>query len=74
MSTVTTSEGKKSSYLREVQGELKKVTWTSKEELIFCTKTVVIATFIFGFSVYFVDLTIHGSLDFLGSLVRKVFG
>lgn len=74
MSTITTSEKKKVSYFREVQSELKKVTWTSKDELIFCTKAVIIATFLFGFSVYLVDLAIRGSLDLAGTVVRMVFG
>ncbi len=72
MSTIT--EKKKLSYFREVQNELKKVTWTSKEELIFCTKAVIIATFIFGFAIYVVDLGIRGALEVAGSLFRMIFG
>ena len=73
MTTITT-ERKRVSYFREVQGELKKVTWTSKEELLFCTKAVVISTFAFGFAIYFVDLTIRGLLELAGHLVQRVFG
>jgi len=72
MSTIT--EKKKLSYFREVQNELKKVTWTSKEELIFCTKAVIVATFIFGFAIYVVDLGIRGALELAGSLFRMIFG
>ena len=72
MATIT--EKKKISYFREVQNELKKVTWTSKEELIFCTKAVIIATFLFGLAIYAVDLGIRGTLDLASNLVRMIFG
>lgn len=74
MSISTTKERKKNSYFREVQAELKKVTWTSKEELIFCTKTVIIATFLFGFAIYFVDVIVHRVLDLAKVLFQKMFG
>jgi len=74
MATITTREKKKLSYFREVQNELKKVTWTSKAELILCTKAVIIATFAFGFSIYFVDLAIRGLMDSASSVVRMIFG
>lgn len=73
MSTIA-GEKKKVSFIREVQNELKKVTWTSKEELIFCTKAVVIATFLFGLTIYLVDLSIRGVLDLAGNFVRMIFG
>ena len=73
MSAITEKK-RKLSYFREVQQELKKVTWTSKEELIFCTKAVIIATFVFGFAIYFIDVAIHGALNLAGALVRMIFG
>jgi len=73
VATITT-EKKKFSYFREVQNELKKVTWTSKQELIFCTKAVIIATFLFGFAIYAVDLAIRGVLNGAGSLFQVIFG
>ena len=73
MSTIT-SEKKKVSFFREVQNELKKVTWTSREELLFCTKAVIIATFLFGLTIYVVDLGIRGTIDLAGNLVRTIFG
>ncbi len=72
MSIVT--EKKKSSYFREVQEELKKVSWTSRAELIFCTKAVVLATIFFGLTIYVVDLGIRGTLDLASHLVRMIFG
>ncbi len=75
MTTITTRQKtKKLSYFRSVQDELKKVTWTSKKELLLCTKAVIIATFVFGFAIYFVDLALRGVLDGIGSLVRMLFG
>jgi preprotein translocase SecE subunit len=72
--TTITTEKKKLSYFREVQNELKKVTWTSKVELIFCTKAVIIATFIFGFAIYLVDLAIGGILNTANTLFQALFG
>ena len=74
MSTISTGERKKLSYFREVQNELKKVTWTSKEELILCTKAVIFATFLFGLAIYLVDLAIRGGLDGIAGLFRMMFG
>ncbi len=72
MSTIT--EKKKLSFFREVQNELKKVTWTSRDELMLCTKAVILATFLFGFTIYIVDLGIRGSLELIGALFRMIFG
>ena len=74
MTTLSTGEKKKLSYFREVQNELKKVTWTSREELIFCTKAVIFATFFFGLAIYLVDLVIHGGLGAVAGLFRMIFG
>jgi preprotein translocase SecE subunit len=72
--TTITTEKKKNSYFREVQNELKKVTWTSKGELIFCTKAVIIATFLFGFAIYLVDLGIGSILKGANALFQLIFG
>lgn len=71
---MTTRQKQKLSYFRSVQDELKKVTWTSRKELLLCTKAVIIATFVFGFAIYFVDLALRGILDGIGSIVRMMFG
>jgi preprotein translocase subunit SecE len=76
MTTIVTSQVKEKSkgtnYLREVQQELVKVSWTTKEELLLCTKIVIGSTFLFGLAVYFSDLVIRGVLDlifFMGKLI-----
>ncbi len=53
---------------------MKKVSWTSKEELIFCTKAVIVATFVFGLTIYAVDLGIRGILQTATGLVQRIFG
>lgn len=74
MTVLPTTTRKKLSYFKEVQEELKKVTWTSKQELIMSTKAVIIATFAFGFAIYLADLTVRGFLDGVGSIARMIFG
>ncbi|MDE3045592.1 MAG: preprotein translocase subunit SecE [Verrucomicrobiota bacterium] len=74
MTIPSVKERKKLSYFREVQNELKKVTWTSKEELFFSTKAVIAATFVFGFGIYLADLAIRGTLDLFGTVARLLFG
>ncbi len=73
MSTIT-PQSKKQSFFREVLNELKKVTWTTKEELLVSTKAVIIATFAFGLTIYMCDLAIRGTITGIGVLVRMIFG
>ena len=68
------AERKKLSYFRDVQNELKKVTWTTKEELFFSTKAVILATFFFGFAIYLADLAIRNGLDLIAYVARLIFG
>ena len=72
--TATVVKEKKPSYFREVQNELKKVTWTPKKELFFSTKAVIITTFVFGFAIYMADLAVRGVMDLIGSFARLIFG
>jgi len=74
--TPRTEETKQSRarYIRELKEELKKVTWTTKDELVFCTKVVVGSTFVFGIGIYLIDLVIKGVLNGFGSLVHLIFG
>ena len=62
------------SYLSELKAELKKVTWTTKEELIFFTKIVVGSTFALGLGIYGVDLLIKSVLNGFGALIHLIFG
>lgn len=45
--------------------EMKKVTWTSKKELVSGVKLVVLSVCVFGLSVYAVDLSLQWSIKVL---------
>lgn len=61
-------------YLQELKEELKKISWTTKEELQSCTKITVGATFIFGIGIYLADLFIKGVLMTFENLFILIFG
>jgi len=46
-------------FFPSMKEEMKKVTWTTKEELLVCTKIVVGAIFALGLGIYGVDLLIQ---------------
>lgn len=58
----------------EVKSELKRVEWTSKEELKAYTKIVIACMFAFGFSIYLIDLVIRGCLDGINLFVKFLIG
>lgn len=61
-------------YIQGIKDELKKVSWTTKEELMLSTKVVVVATFACGVGIYFVDLLVKGGLDFISYVTHKALG
>lgn len=61
-------------YLQELKDELARVTWTSREELIACTKIVIGTTFVFGLSIYLADLCIKTVIEGLAAVFRLIFG
>ena len=61
-------------YVQELKDELKKVSWTTRDELLFSTKTVVLATFVFGMGIYLIDFFIKGCLDFVRTVLQYIFG
>jgi preprotein translocase subunit SecE len=69
-----TKDRLKRGYVRELKEELKRVSWTSREELFLSTKIVVGATFAFGLGVYLVDLCVRGGLNGLQALVLTWIG
>ena len=73
-----TSQGEtkpsKLGYVRELKEELKKVTWTAKDELSLFTKVVVGSTFFLGLGIYGVDLAIKTVLNGFGGLIHLIFG
>lgn len=63
---------KRMNYFREIQNEFKKITWTTKLELIAYTKIVLGATLIFGFVIYFADLVIRNLLLLINLIFRWI--
>lgn len=61
-------------YIQELKDELKKVSWTTQEELRFSTKMVVLAMLCFGLGIYLVDFFIKGSLDSIKTVLHIIFG
>lgn len=62
------------SYIQDLKDELRKVSWTPREELIFSTKMVVLTTFLLGLAIYFVDFVIKGGLELIKVVMRFIFG
>lgn len=52
--------------------ELKKITWTSKDELKICTKAVLGSILCLGLGIYAIDLGLRGILEMLSRLVHLV--
>ena len=61
-------------FVTDIKSEIHKITWTSREELLVYTKIVVGATFIFGMSIYLLDLMIQGTLGGLNLLLNFISG
>lgn len=61
-------------FIADVKSEIHKITWTSREELLFYTKLVVGATFVFGMAIYALDLLIQATLGSLNFLLHLISG
>lgn len=59
-------------FAEDIKGEIHRITWTSRSELIFYTKVVVLSTLIFGLSIYALDLTIQSVLNTLSYIVHLI--
>jgi preprotein translocase subunit SecE len=59
---------------REIKQELKKIEWTTKDELKSYTKIVVISTFLFGMGVYFIDLIVQTFLSGIHLIFKFLTG
>ncbi|MBN1273851.1 MAG: preprotein translocase subunit SecE [Candidatus Aminicenantes bacterium] len=55
-------------FLREVRAELKKVTWPSRNEVYTTTIVVIIATFFFGFYLFFMDIVFSWAISQIKSI------
>ena len=63
---------KKTSFLKEMKEEMKRVSWTTQDELKTCGKIVVGAIFFLGLGIYVVDLVIRIVLGGIGNIVRLI--
>ncbi len=59
-----------SNFLKEVKAEVKKVTWPSRNEVYSTTIVVILATFFFGFYLYFMDVI----FSWVIKQVKSLFG
>lgn len=57
-------------FLREVRAEVKKVTWPSKNEVYSTTIVVILATFFFGFYLFFMDII----FSWVIAQIKSLFG
>jgi preprotein translocase subunit SecE len=73
-SETSVERSKAFTFVGDIKEEFKKVTWTSRDELITYTKMVIGATFIFGMSIFLIDLLIQSTLNTLGYLVSLISG
>lgn len=62
--------GKVVDFVGDVKTELKKISWTTPEELQVYTKIVVAMTFFLGMSIYIIDLIIQSFLTGLNHLFQ----
>jgi len=61
-------------FVGEVKQELKRIEWTSKDELKAYTKMVVACMFLFGLSIYMIDLVIRGCLASVNFFIKLLIG
>lgn len=52
-------------FFRETNGEMKKVTWPNRNEVVGTTTVVIIATIIFALFLWGCDLAFFRAIDFL---------
>lgn len=63
-----------STFVGNVKEELRKINWTSPDELRVYTQITVGATFILGLGIYFIDILIQLTLSGISNIVRFIFG
>ena len=62
-------KGTKKHFIQEMKDQMKKVSWTTKEELYVCGRVVIGAIFTLGIGIYVIDLLIRSLLNEIGHLV-----
>ncbi|MBT3394446.1 MAG: preprotein translocase subunit SecE [Waddliaceae bacterium] len=69
-----TAKTKNFNFVGDVKEELKKISWTTKEELKIYTKIVVASTFVFGLVIYCADVVIQQALSVAGIMFKFFVG
>ena len=72
LSAAKQKKKKRGSFFQGMKEEMKKVSWTSKEELKTCGKIVIGSIFVLGLGIYLIDLFIRLVLSGIGNLVRLI--
>jgi len=72
--TMKEKEKNRTTYFREVQKELKKISWVSKKDLFMLTKVVLGATLICGLGIYVADVTVQNALQMVYKILHLVIG
>lgn len=72
--TKTADRRKWVEFVGAVKLELKRIEWTSQEELKAYTKIVVACMFALGFSIYVIDLIIRGCLTGIDLFIKLLTG
>jgi preprotein translocase subunit SecE len=57
-------------FLKETRAELKKVTWPSRTEITNTTVVVILATFFFGFYLFFMDIVFSWLITQVKTLLK----
>ena len=61
-------------FFQGMREEMKKVSWTTKDELILCTRIVIGTVFALGLGIYITDLFLKGALQGIGNFAHFVIG
>ncbi|MCB1106707.1 MAG: preprotein translocase subunit SecE [Chlamydiia bacterium] len=72
LNAIKKKKAKKSSFFHDMKEEMKRVSWTTKEELQTCGKIVIGAIFVLGLAIYIIDLFLRLSMSGIGNLVRLI--
>lgn len=65
---------KQKKFLHDMKEEMKRVSWTTKEELTICTKIVLLAIFTLGIGIYLIDLFVRFSINGLEAVTKYISG
>ncbi|MCK4934505.1 MAG: preprotein translocase subunit SecE [Simkaniaceae bacterium] len=68
----TKKKKKKTNFFQDLKMEMKKVSWTSKDELKICTKIVLGAIFALGMGIYVIDLILRVTLQGMTNITHFI--